>query len=102
MVPDAALGRAERDVVLHAVSGEDFDLAVVHLNGARHRDLTLGMRENLPDSGIEPQQARRSVELLEHRVEDAATCFHVTPAQWRGPGWQPSASSKRTNLLCHP
>ena len=29
--------------------------------------------------GLEVEDARRAVELLEHRVEDAAACFHVTP-----------------------
>ena len=79
VIADAALGRAERDVVLHAVAGEDLDLAVVHLDRAGDGDLPLGMREDLPDAGIEPEQARRAVELLEHRVENAAACFHVTP-----------------------
>src|SRR5689334_21628585 len=36
------------------------------------------MRKDLPEPGIQTQQARRSIELLEHRVEDTATCFHVT------------------------
>ena len=74
VVADAALGRPERDVVLHAIPGEDLDLAVVHLNRTRNDDLALGVREDLPDAGVEPQQARRSIELLEHRVEDAAAC----------------------------
>ena len=42
VVADAALRRSERDVVLHAIAGEDLDLAAVHLNGARHDDLALG------------------------------------------------------------
>ena len=37
VVADAALGRAERDVVLHAVAGEDLDLAVVALDRDRTR-----------------------------------------------------------------
>ena len=79
VVADAALGRSERDVVLHAVAGEDLDLAVVHLDRAGDGDLALGMREDFPDAGIETQQPRRAIELLEHRVEDAAACVHVTP-----------------------
>ena len=51
VIADAALGRAERDVVLHAVAGEDLDLAVVHLHRARHDDLPLGVGEDLPDAG---------------------------------------------------
>ena len=42
VIADAALGRAERDVVLHAIAGEDLDLAVVHLHRTRHDDLPLG------------------------------------------------------------
>ena len=70
VIADAALRRAERDVVLHAVAGEDLDLAVVHLDRARHDDLPLGVGEDLPDAGIEAEDARGAVELLEHRVED--------------------------------
>ena len=53
VIADAALRRAERDVVLHAVAGEDFDLAVVHLDRARHGDLPLRVGEDFPDAGIE-------------------------------------------------
>ena len=80
VVANAALGRPERDVVLHAIAGEDFDLAVVHLNRTRDDDLALGVREDLPDAGVEPQQSRRSIELLEHGVEDAAAAFHGSPS----------------------
>ncbi len=79
VVPDAPLGGTKGDVVLHAVPGEDFDLAVVHLDRTGDRDLALGVREDLPDAGFEIEDARRSVEFLEHCIEDAATCFHVTP-----------------------
>jgi hypothetical protein len=70
VIADAALRRAERDVVLHAVAGEDFDLAVVHLNRTRHGDLSLGVREDLPDAGLEVEDAGGAIELLEHRRED--------------------------------
>ena len=73
------LAGPERDVVLHAVAGEDLDLAVVHLHRTRDDDLPLGVREDLPDAGIEVEDARRAVELLEHRVENAAATFHMTP-----------------------
>jgi hypothetical protein len=33
VIADAALGRAECDVVLDAIAGEDLDLAVVHQHG---------------------------------------------------------------------
>ena len=64
VIADAALGRTERDVVLHAVAGEDLDLAVVHLHRARDDDLALGVGEDLPDAGLEVEDARRLVELL--------------------------------------
>ena len=64
VVADAAFGRAERDVVLHAVAGEDFDLAVVHLDRTGDDDLALGMGEDFPDAGLEVENARRAVELL--------------------------------------
>ncbi len=78
VIADAALGRPERDVVLHAIAGEDLDLAVVHLHRTGDDDLALRAREDLPDAGVEPQQSRRSVELLEHRVENAAAAFHMS------------------------
>ena len=78
VISDAALRRAERDVVLDAVPGEDFDLAVVHLDGARHGDLTLGVREDLPDAGLEIEDAGGAVELLEHRAENRPLCRHVS------------------------
>ena len=69
VVADAALRGSERDVVLHAVAGEDLDLAVVHLHGAGHDDLPLGMREHLPDAGFEIEDAGGALELLEHATE---------------------------------
>ena len=84
--------RAERDVVLDAVAGEHLDFAVVHLDRAGDGDLPLRMGQDLPDARVEPEQARRAVELLEHRVENAAACCHVTPgtsgSRYRGrPDW---------------
>ena len=76
VVSNTALGGPERDVVLNAIPGEDLDLAVVHLDRTRDDDLTLGVREDLPDARVEPKQTRRSIELLEHGVEDAAAAFH--------------------------
>src|SRR5919197_846744 len=76
VIADAALRRTERDVVLHAVAGEDFDLAVVHLHRTRNDDLTFGTGEDLPDARFEGEESRGAVELLEHRAEDR-TVFHV-------------------------
>jgi hypothetical protein len=81
VITDASLGRAERDVVLDAVTGKDLDLAVVHLDRTGHDDLPLGMGEDFPDARIEPEKARGAVEFLEHRVEHAAGCFHLTPVR---------------------
>src|SRR5262249_58836930 len=77
----AALRRAERDVVLHAVAGEDLDRAVVHLYGARDDDLPFRAREDLPDAGLEVEDARRSVELLEHVAEDRSVLRHGCPGR---------------------
>ena len=69
VIADAALGGTERDVVLHAIAGEDLDLAVVHLHRTGDDDLPLGMGEDLPDAGFEIENAGRAIELLEHVVE---------------------------------
>ena len=70
------LAGPERDVVLHAVAGEHLDLAVVHLDGARDDDLALGMRQHLPDAGLEIENAGRAFEFLEHAGEQSAVCGH--------------------------
>jgi hypothetical protein len=49
-----------------------FDLTVVHLDRAGHDDLTLGVGQDLPDARVEAEEPRRAVELLEHRIENAA------------------------------
>ena len=82
MIADAPLRRSERDVVLHAVAGEDFDLAVVHQHRARDDDLPLGVRENSPDAWIEVENARRAVELLQHRGENGAVLGHARHSNW--------------------
>jgi len=40
------------------------DHAVVHLGGTGHRDLTFGMREDLPDPGFEVEDAGRDIEFV--------------------------------------
>jgi hypothetical protein len=72
MIADATLRGAERDVVLDSIAGEHLDLAVVHLDRTRHDDLTFGMGQHLPDAGVEPEEPGRPVELLKHRIENAA------------------------------
>ena len=55
----------------------------------------LGLREDLPDAGVEPQQSRRPVELLEHGVEDAAAAFHGFSLA-RSPGTAETQTGQRT------
>jgi hypothetical protein len=75
-------GRPERDVVLHPVAGEDLDLPVVHLDGARHDDLALRMGEDPPDARIERQQACRLVERFEHGGENRSVFGHAVIVTW--------------------
>ena len=77
VIADAALGRSERDVVLNAIAGEDFDLAVVHLHRTRDDNLPLGVGEDAPDAWLEIEDAGRAVELLQHRSEDRAVFGHA-------------------------
>ena len=85
VVPDASLRGTQRDVVLHAVAGEDFDFAVVHLHGTRHGDLTFGPRQDAPDTRLEIEDACGSIELLEHRTKDGPVSGHGSSygAAWR-------------------
>src|SRR5688572_16225833 len=76
VVPDAPFRGTERDVVLDAVSGEDLDFPAVHLDGTRDDDLPLWTGENVPDAGVEIEDAGGPVELLEHRPEDGAVLGH--------------------------
>src|SRR6185436_5470550 len=102
VIADAALGRSERDVVLDAVAGEDFDLAVVHLDRARDDDLPLRRGEDFPDAGFEVEDPRRSVELLEHRVEDrAGSRRHDAPSPARSPE-RPDGPSRNGPAYCGP
>ena len=56
VIADAALRRAERDVVLHAVAGEDLDLAVVHLDRARDVIWRLGWVRIFQMPGSRPRR----------------------------------------------
>ena len=53
MVADAAFAGAARDVVLDAIAGEDFHLAVVHLCGQGNLKNALRGAEDLAQAGIE-------------------------------------------------
>ena len=102
MIANASLRRSERDVVLHAIAGEDLDLAVVHLHRARDDDLAFGVGEDLPDARFEIEKVRRSVEFLEHRAEDRTVSFHDAPVaqpKRASLAWPASASQPASRLL---
>ncbi len=63
VIAQAALGRAARHVVLHAKSGEDFHLAVVHFHGDGNFHDALRRAQNLAQARIELQVFRRHVKL---------------------------------------
>src|SRR5450759_5147900 len=69
MEPDAALGRAARDVVLDAVALEDVQLPVVHLDRDRDDELAFGASQHLAHSRVEPENVSRPVELREGDLE---------------------------------
>src|SRR5438128_1509136 len=54
-VPDTALARASRDRVLHAISGEYFDPAIVKLDWDMDRDLLVGALEHLAHAVVKTQ-----------------------------------------------
>ena len=76
VITDAPFGRTECDVVLHAVPSEDLDLPVVHLHRTRNDDLPFRMGEDVPDPGLEVDDACGDVELLKHRPEDRSVLCH--------------------------
>ncbi len=53
MVADAALSGPARNVVLHAIPGEDFYLAVVHLGRKGNFQNALRSAQDLAQAGIE-------------------------------------------------
>ena len=69
VIANTALGRTARDVVLHAVAGEHFDTAVVHLDRTRHDDLPFRFGEDVPDAWVEFEDPGSYLEFLQHRVE---------------------------------
>ena len=79
-VAEAALGRAAREVVLHAVAVEDAERAVVHLDGEVHGKLALAGAQHLAHALVEVQALGRGVELGERRREnvgDGAAAFRA-------------------------
>ena len=63
MKTDSACARTARNVVLHAVTGEDFHLAVVHFGGNGDFQNAFGRAQNLAQAGIEFQKFRGHIEL---------------------------------------
>jgi hypothetical protein len=97
VIADAAFGRTKRDVVLNAIAGEDLDLAVVHLHRTRDDDLAFRMREDVPDTGFEIDDARGDVEFLKHRPEDRSVLCHgryCVPGGPKGPPLRPHRSRR--------
>ena len=76
MIPDSAFARAEHEAVLHPVSREDLDRAVVHLDGTRHDDLALRMGQDLPDARFQVESLGGAAEFLQHGVEHAVVVAH--------------------------
>src|SRR6185312_5033377 len=66
---NAALARAARRVVEHAVTGEDLDLSVVQNDRARHGYLLLRIAKNLVDARLQVEQLGGTVKTRHHRVE---------------------------------
>jgi hypothetical protein len=52
-ITDAALGRAARDGMLHAKSGEDFQVPVVHLHRNVQDDFARGVAQDFPQAFIQ-------------------------------------------------
>ncbi len=71
MEADAALGRAAREVVLHAIARVHLDAAVVALERDREDDLPRGMGEDRLDPGVEVEQRRSLVEVGDCVAENA-------------------------------
>jgi len=63
MIANPSLARSARDVVLHAVSGQDFHLAVIHLRGQGNFQHALRSAQDLAKAGIELQELGGHVEL---------------------------------------
>ena len=64
VVADAALGRAGTAVVLDAVTGEDLDRAVVHLDREIDRQFALAVAQDAPHGVIEAENVGGDLKLL--------------------------------------
>ena len=63
VIAQPALGRTARHVVLHAESGEDFHLVVIHFHRDRNFHDALRCAQNLAQARIELQIFRRHIKL---------------------------------------
>ena len=64
VIANAALGRAARDVVLHAIAFKDFGLAAVHSHRNRDYELALRAAQNVSQRLFQFQIIRRAIKLL--------------------------------------
>ena len=63
VVPEATLGGAAHDVVMHPIAREDAHRAVVHLHREVALELPLGLPQDQAHAGIKVEQLRCAVEL---------------------------------------
>src|SRR2546422_237870 len=76
VVPDPALERPDRVVVLHAVAGENPHLAVVHLHREVHRELAARVLQDLEEPGVQVQLLAGPVDLLPGDVKGIQRFLH--------------------------
>ena len=63
MIPQSAFPGAKRQVMLHAIAGEDLGTPLIHSDGDTDDQATLCQAQPLMLPGIEPQSLGRQVEL---------------------------------------
>ena len=76
-VAQSALGRAARNGVLHAVSGEDFEVPVVHLHRDMNNNFAARTTQNLPQSFIKIQLMGGEVKAGGLRLPGISFLFEV-------------------------
>jgi hypothetical protein len=70
MEPDATLPGAAAGGVLHPVTGEHFEGAVVHHHRHRHDERALVRAQEAMHAGIQTERLRRRIELSERAAEE--------------------------------
>ena len=76
VVANASLGRAPGERVLHPVACEDFIGAVVHAHREVHRQLALGLRENLLHPFVQVELVGCQHELLDRHFIWVGLCVN--------------------------